>query len=201
MDQSSNRPKLLKLTHINSRSFINKIAPFQQLITDEDINASVIAETWIKSEDDFTPKQIPPPHYDILSFPHLNGRQGEGMALVNKDHHQINDNNANIKSTYEYQDYTVGISKECRLNIHRYPSTSGINFCDIFPDMLETNIVKDRGELISIGDFNIHMDSMKHPDTIIYNNCLDSLNLTNLVDFPIHKALHTLDLIICDRQT
>ena len=67
--------------------------------------------------------------------------------------------------------------------------------------MLGTNIVKDRGELILIGDFNIHMDSMNHLDTIIFNDCLDTLNLTNLVDFPMHKALHTLDLIICDRQS
>ena len=66
--------------------------------------------------------------------------------------------------------------------------------------MLETNIVKDRGELILIGNFNIHMDSMNHQDTIIFNDCLDSLDMTNLVDFPKHKALHTLDLMICDRK-
>ena len=78
LDKSSNRPKLLKLAHINSRSIVNKLEPFQQLITDEDIDACAITETWIKPEDDFTPKQIPPPHYDILSFPHFNGRQCEG---------------------------------------------------------------------------------------------------------------------------
>ena len=82
----SNRPKLLKLAHINSRSIVNKIEPFQQLITDEAINVCAITETWIKLEDDFTPKQILPPHYDILSFPHLDGRQGGEMALVYKDH-------------------------------------------------------------------------------------------------------------------
>ena len=49
--------------------------------------------------------------------------------------------------------------------------------------------------------FNIHIDSMNHPDTLIFNDCLDSLNLTNLVDFPMHKALHILDLIICGRQS
>ena len=54
--------------------------------------------------------------------------------------------------------------------------------------MLETNTVEDRGKLILIGDFNIHMDSMNHPDTIIFNDCLDSLNLINLVDFPMHGA-------------
>ena len=136
--------------------------------------------------------------------PHLDSRQYQGMSLVYKDQLQINHNNTNIKLTYEYQDYTVEISKEYRLNLYilyRYLSTSVINFCGEFLDMLETNIVKDRGELILIGDFNIHMDSMNHPDTIIFSDCLDSLNLTNLVDFPMHKALHTLELIICDRQS
>ena len=45
------------------------------------------------------------------------------------------------------------------------------------------------------------MDSMNHPDIILLNNFLDSLNLTNLVHFPMHKALHTQDLLICDRQS
>ena len=86
LDKSSNKPKLLKL------------ASFQQLITDEYINVCAITETWIKPEDDFTPKQIPPPHYDILSFPCLNGKQGGEDStslqgpLSNKSQcqHQIN---------------------------------------------------------------------------------------------------------------
>ena len=96
------------------------------------------------------------------------------------------------------------ISKDNRLNLYvlyRYPSTGIINFCGEFSDMLATNIVEDRRELILISVFNIHMDSMSIPDTIIFNDWLDSLNLTNLVYFPMHKPLHTLDLIICDRQS
>ena len=109
-----------------------------------------------------------------------------------------------MKSTYEYKDYALEISKECRHKLYvlyRYPLTSVINFCHEFSDMIERNVVEDRGELILIGDYNIHMNSMNHPDTIIFSDCLDSLYLTNLVDFPMHKALHTLDLIICDRQS
>ena len=86
LDKSPNRPKLLKIAHINSRSIVNKIEPFQQLITDKDIDVCAIRETWSKLEDDFTPKQIPPPYYDSLSLPCLNSRQGGRMALVYKDH-------------------------------------------------------------------------------------------------------------------
>ena len=55
--------------------------------------------------------------------------------------------------------------------------------------------------MILIGDFNVHMDSPKTPDTILFNDFLDSLNLKNLVDFSIHLSNHSIDLIITDKNS
>ena len=171
LDNYSNRPKLLKLAHINSGSIVNKIEQFQQLITGEDINVCAITETCIKLEDNFTPKQMSPPHYDILSFSCLDCRQGgDDPSLQGPPSNESQQHQYQINKLIP-QDYTVEISKECRFNLYvlyRYPPTSFINFCDEFLDMLETNIV--RGQLVLIGDFNICMDSMNHPDTIIFND-------------------------------
>ena len=69
-----------------------------------------------------------------------------------------------------------------------------MTFCNEMANVLENNIIGDRGETILPGDFNIHMDDPMDPDTIMFNNFLDSLDLTNLVLFGTHTSNHTLDL-------
>ena len=44
------------------------------------------------------------------------------------------------------------------------------------------------------------MDQVDTPDTVIFNDVLDSLNLKNYVGFPVHTQQHTLDLMIDDRD-
>ena len=46
--------------------------------------------------------------------------------------------------------------------IYRYPNTSMLNFIECLSEIIEGNILNDRGELILIGDFNVHMDSQRH---------------------------------------
>ena len=67
--------------------------------------------------------------------------------------------------------------------IYRYPNTSMLKFIECLSEIIEGNILNDCGELVLIGDFNIHMDSPEALDTILFTNFLDSLNLKNLVDF------------------
>ena len=57
------------------------------------------------------------------------------------------------------------------------------------------------GELVLIGDFNVHIDSPEAPDTILFSDFLDSLNLKNLVDFSTHLSNHSIDLIIMDKNS
>ena len=80
--------------------------------------------------------------------------------------------------------------------VYRSPNTSIQTFCNEMSNVLENNIGSHRGETILIGDFNVHMDDLEDPDTIIFNDFLDSLNLINLVNFGTHTSNHTLDLVI-----
>ena len=80
--------------------------------------------------------------------------------------------------------------------IYCFPNTSVIQFCDELSDLLEENIVSDHGVLLLTGDFNIHMDNLQNPDTIIFSDFLESFGLSNFVGFPIHQSHHTLDLFI-----
>ena len=49
-----------------------------------------------------------------------------------------------------------------------------------------------------IGDFSIHMDNIANPDTITFNDFLDSFNLQNHVNFSTNIARHRLDLYITE---
>ena len=47
-----------------------------------------------------------------------------------------------------------------------------------------------------VRDFNIHMDKLEHPDTVTFNELLESFDLVNYTTFPTHLSKHTLDLVI-----
>ena len=44
------------------------------------------------------------------------------------------------------------------------------------------------------------MDTLTESNVIIFNDLLDSMNMKNRITFSTHKSLHTLDLIIKDRN-
>ena len=77
------------------------------------------------------------------------------------------------------------------------PNTSVLQFYNELSEVLE-EVVNIRGEMIMIGDFNIHMDITDDPNTITFNNFLHSFNLHNHVNFPTHKSLHYPDHVKTD---
>ena len=51
-------------------------------------------------------------------------------------------------------------------------------------------------ELITPGDFNVHMENKLNVDMILFDDILEAFNLINKVNFPRHIGNHTLDLVI-----
>ena len=80
--------------------------------------------------------------------------------------------------------------------VYCIPNTSVIQFGRELSDLMESDVLKDYGHLIMLGDFNIHVDNPEHPDTIISNDFLGSFDLINITTFPTHVSRHTLDLVI-----
>ena len=72
----------LHIALVNIRSVRHNILALQEYITDNGIDICPITETWLKSDEDFTKKQVPPDGYEILSSPRGNGKTGGGIALV-----------------------------------------------------------------------------------------------------------------------
>ena len=194
----------LCLAHINAWSIRNKIGSFQHYLLDEKIDLCAITETWLKPDDVVHPDEIVPPGYDILSKPRCDGRQGGGVALAYKSSLKVNNIIfTNQPAGLEYMNVHVKF-KNKMLNlyiIYRYPNTSVLQFTETLANILESNILSDHGELILTGDFNIHMDKPHLSDTVLFNDPLESFNLTNQVAFPTHLSQHTIDLMLCETQS
>ena len=81
--------------------------------------------------------------------------------------------------------------------VYHYPGTSVTSFCEELTDILENNITKNKGHLLLLGDFNIHLDKQDLPDTIIFQDFMDSFGLINHINQSTHTSNHILDLVIC----
>ena len=146
-------------------------------------------------------KEIAPIGYNIISHPRLLQRQGGGTAFVYKNGFNIVDKTDTRKfETMEFAEYNIMLKTET-INmyvIYRPPSTSVLKFCEDLFDLLLDNIVQDRGKLILVGDFNIHVDDHNNPDTITFNDFMENIGIRNHINFTMHTSHHTLDLVLMD---
>ena len=79
--------------------------------------------------------------------------------------------------------------------IYQPPDSNMGMFIQDFTTMIKQSIM-GKHKLITVGDFNIHMDNKLNVDTILFDDILEAFNLINNVNFPTHIANHTLDLVI-----
>ena len=187
-------------SHINARSIYPKTLTFQQHIGMVNSTLCAITETWLPNDkDDLRYKEVPPPGYSILSHPRSDGRRGGGIAVVHKKNLKVKDETPTQTSKImEYMKIKAclsGINFDVYV-VYQYPGTSVISFCEELTDILENNITDNKGHLLLLGDFNIHLDKQEAPDTIIFQDFLDSLGLMNHVEQPTHMSSHVLDLVI-----
>ena len=183
---SNNRNLYLKVSHINARSIYHKIQPFQEHILAKDVSLCAISESWLPSDnEDLWYKEILPSGYSIFSEPHNDGRRGGGFALVYKDHLQLKHKPSHMTELMELINFYVAV-KGININlyvIYRPPNGSVIEFCESFATILERNINMDKGKLLLLGDFNIHLDEGNNPDTITFNDFLELFGLINYMIF------------------
>ena len=192
----------MSLAHINARSIVNKIQPIQYIV-DKNTDICAVTETWIKKDDtDMVTREIPPPGYNILSHPCMDGRSVGGLGIIHKDYITINSSKVTKNhNTMEYMSHSLRI-KQTSIDIcvfYRIPGTSVIDFCSGLTSKIEENINLTSDRCVYIGDFNIHVDE-DNPETTNFNDFMESFNLKNLVSFSTHIYQHTLDLVLDDRD-
>ena len=117
-------------------------------------------ETWLKPDEDDITKVFPPLGYTLLSQPTQDGWSGGSIAIASKSHINIEeDKDKTEHQTMELLHLSIKV-KNLVLNlyiVYRIPNTSILTFHNEMANVLENNIIGDRGETILLGIFNIHM--------------------------------------------
>ena len=160
----SSKTTNFNLYRINAESIVNKIDPYQMEPIDSNIDICATTETWLKKDDDLAMKMVPPPNCNIHSTSRPTGKQGGGLAFVYKNHINVTHKGIYNTETMECSEYLL---KTAQLLINLYviyymPYTSVLTFCNDLANLIELNITEDRGKLLLVGDFNIHLDQPAH---------------------------------------
>ena len=186
--------------HINARSIYPKTLTFQQHIDTVNSTLCVKTETWCPNDkDDLRYKEVPPPGYSILSHPQSDGRRGGSIAVVHKKNLKVKDETPTQTSKImEYMKVKAclsGVNFDVYV-VYHYLGTSVISVCEELADILENNITGNKGHLLLLGDFNIHLDKQDASNTILFQDFLYSFGLANHVKQLTHTSNHILDLVI-----
>ena len=192
----------------NAQSINKKAASICELVISKRLDLLAFTETWLSSSqgENSTIAEITNTllDYDFIHTPRLN-KTGGGVGILLRKGFSVSQNDVQFYKSMEYLDLHI-CSNRTNLRlviIYRIcPSkknklTAAMFFVE-FSALLET-LMLTPGYLLLAGDFNFHIDVPRNPDTIKFNDLLESAGLQQWVTGPTHRCGHTLDLLI-DRQ-
>ena len=125
---------------------------------------------------------------------------GGGLALIHKNHIPIKELEKSNTPTIEYAVWKATVCNKTMhlMGIYHPPPSSTNNMTGMFIDEM-TNCLTDNipkySNLIILGGFNISMEKVSNPDTVIFNDTMAALGLQQHVQRPIQKMGNTMDLI------
>jgi len=191
----------LNLSLINCQSVRNKTNEVIDHIIDNNIDICALTETWLKPGDEDSPTiaQLTPTGYSFLHIPRISRGGGVGI-LVNSS--LLTTVQPHFKST-SFESITVliqAVSFSFRVVVlYRIPPSvkNGLlssTFFSEFSDFLEELAISS-GQLIIVGDLNIHWDNPSNTDTIKLCNLIDSFDLKQHINEPTHSHGHILDML------
>ena len=189
----------LKCGLVNCRSVVNKIPEIQFEIVDHNLDVCALTETWLVEDDTVTPGLIPPPGYAFLSSPRTSG-PGGGVGVVFKKDLAVKRLKNHSFQSVECSEYafTKNNSRVILALLYRPPSSSVLSCMENITDIFEEN-VNVAGEMVLLGDLNVHMNKPDQANTILVNEVLDSFNYSNLVQCATHRSQNTID-VVCTRN-
>ena len=189
---------------LNARSINNKSLAIKDFVVDKCIDVLAITETWLNgtASDDVAINNICPTGFLMHHEPRLSSKGG-GIALVFKKHYKMKKGVLDFSyRSFEYVNYLITCSSKSihLIVIYRPPPSQHNNltvslFFQEFGSFLESIAILPN-QLIIVGDFNFHLDSIYDINTVRLQCILDSFNLKQHVKEPTHASGHILDLII-----
>ena len=190
----TSRKKELKLSLLNIRSVRQKTSAVIDIVNDFQLDMFAITETWLQQNGDgVLLTELTPHDFQFLHMPRASRGGGVGF-LFRKSL------NFGKISTFAYSSFECLeiFSKPANLRVvvlYRPPSLSVSLFLDEFADYIQL-LNTACGNLIIVGDFNLHMDCSEAATIKKFTSLLHSGNLCQHVHTSTHKEGHILDLVI-----
>jgi len=181
----------------------NNKADLKEYCIEQDIDIFAITETWLKDKDDHILMDITPKGYSNINVPRPRKNKGGGLALIYKSSIKVKHNiNVTTYKTFELLQCDIGEGSNTikMLLIYKPPSSTDYpipfnEFLDDFNDAI-TSASLSHERIITLGDFNIHVDNPDNPDAKKFFKEIDTLDLKQHVSGQTHYLGHTLDLIL-----
>ena len=205
--QATNSKSLVHFCLLNARSINNKALVIKDYVVENDIDILAVTETWLKpSDDDHTIEELCPNGY---IFKHISrgDTRGGGVGVLSKKALKLTQVLTRHFTSFEMIRFNLACPSKASLEIiliYRPPpsTANGLSpslFLNEFSTLLETLVIST-GQLLMVGDFNIHVDNKSDTLSAKFLDLLDSFNLQQHVNIATHTSKHTLDLIITRKE-
>ena len=203
------RPKhhtqLFNLCLVNPCSVCNKASELCDFIIDNALDLCVITETWLKGDDrdSVILAELQPQGYKTVHAPRKS-RGGE-VAIMHKDSITITSSKQCSFHSFESLECLMHTTPTVRLiTIYRPPPSRANghtfkNFMDEISTYFEALVIST-GQLLILGDFNVHIDNKQDREGVEFLNLVESFGLKQHVTQATHRSGHTLDLVLTRTQ-
>ena len=197
----------VKLGFVNCQSVCNKASEIAGYVVDNNIDILALNETWLHpgDVDNHVIGDLTPSGYLFHHIPRV-GRGG-GVGVLIRNSLSVTKQPKLDASSFESIDLSIKAVSTCihLLVIYRIPPSkknklSPAMFLEEFSKLLE-NVSTSSGQLIIVGDINIHWDDMKNSERKKLVELLENYDLSQHIEQPTHVHGHTIDMVItrnCD---
>ena len=199
--------KQLNIVLINSQSIRNKDELIAEYLISNNINAWILTETWLtNSVNDkiwLECSEVQKYGYKISNI-NRKDRKGGGLAITYKNHLKVNVKKSSATQSFEYALWTLSTTSS-RTNIlaiyhslysEKNPITNNM-FLDDFAEFL-VDVLADHRNVLTLGDFNIHINNKDDPDAKLFSDVMEALGLNQHINFSTHRSDKTLDLVFTE---
>ena len=183
---------------LNARSVNSNAGIIAQHLVSFDLDLVAVTESWLTPDrGDDVLRGICPEGYLSLHRPRLEKRGG-GLALIYRS--TIRPHILDIPfipTVFESLVCSLSINSSAILFVllYRPPNSSHVSFLAEFGQFLD-HLINVRGNLLIVGDFNIHVDNRDSTFAEDFSSILVSHDLVQHVNEATHVDNHTLDLVI-----
>ena len=187
----------------NCRSVRNKADVLNDVILENNLDFLGLTETWLSENEEVnkvTISSMVPKGFSFLHTPRMS--RGGGVGFIYNKCFKPKCDSLPVFSSFEclMVVFTASSFTFRVIIIYRVPPSNKNKilktaFIKELGDLLEFTATQ-KGKLVLLGDFNVHVDSSSDPETLQLTSLLSSFGLIQHVQGPTHIGGHTLDLVV-----